>query len=325
MKTKVFLYAEGGFKLGLGNIYRTIALAKEFIKKGIIELYFITSSESYVKNIIKNQSIEVISFKNHNFFIDIIKGAKPDILIIDNINIQDELVKSIRVYVKKLVHIGNISNANRYADLVVNAIIGTNYKNKISIDRYNTKYLEGPKYLVLRDEFYEKKNNYKYKRQLNKILLSFGGTDQANLTTKVLNKLNRIKIKKEIDIILGAGFKFVDELNREISGNNIHSIKVFKNVSNISDMMLNTDLLFTSPGTTLYEACRLKIPAISFYQNKEQEEMHRAYKFALDFHELMNFEEYIRDFYECYDLYLKYIKEFHFGEGKDEIIENCIV
>ncbi|NOH16440.1 PseG/SpsG family protein [Clostridium cochlearium] len=323
MKRKIFLYAEGSFKRGLGNIYRTIALGKEILKNCSAEVYFITSSDMYILDIIRKEYMPIITFKDYNEFFNIIKINNPDILIIDQTNILVEIVKHIRPYVKKLVHIGNVSKANKFADVVINAIIGTNYKNKVRVDEFNTKYLEGPKYLSLRDEFYYKKGSYKYTGELNKILLSFGGTDQANLTTKVLSKLNRISSKKNICIIKGAGFKFDNELFKEVQKNKKHTIKIFKNISNMSDVMLKSDLIFTSPGTTLYEACILKVPVIAFYQTEEQNNMHKDYKFAFDFCEVKNLEKIIFDFYESYDSYLRYINKFHFGEGKKEIVKEC--
>ncbi|RXI73140.1 PseG/SpsG family protein [Clostridium tetani] len=323
MKSKIFLYAEGSFKLGLGNIYRTIALGKEILKKCFTEVYFITSSDIYIQDIIRKASMPIIVFKDYNQFFDIVKANNPDVLIIDQTNISVELAKHIRTYVKKLVHIGNVSKANEFADVVINAIIGTNYKNKVRVDEFNTKYLEGPKYLSLRDEFYDKEGSYKYTGELNKILLSFGGTDQANLTTKVLRNLNRLSTRKKIYIIKGAGFKFDNELFKEIQKNKKHIVKVFKNVSNMSEIMLKSDLIFTSPGTTLYEACSLKIPAIAFCQTKEQKNMHKDYKFVFDFYEVNNFEKVMIDLYESYDSYLQYINKFHFGEGKKEIVKEC--
>lgn len=322
---KIAIITDGSFKMGLGHVYRTIALAKEL--SGFGKVIFYTQSENIVVDKIKNNGYKVFKVNSDHELKERLDFEKPNAIIIDKLEVDENFARDIKNDLNsKLIIFGNISSANKYADVVINAIIGTNYKNKTYLDEdTKTLYLEGPKYLVLRREFYENKNPYKFRNNLENILLIFGGSDQANLTTKVLDKLLSMNHNFKVDIVLGSAFKFDKELDKILKNhkNKKNSIKTYKNVNNVSKLMLNSDLVITSPGTTMYEACYLGVPAIALCQNKYQIEMHRSFKLAYDINKIKKFEKFLLVFYRNINN-KKYLKQMQFGEGKEEIIESII-
>lgn len=326
VEKKIVIITDGGLTMGLGHVYRTLSLAKRLSKFSKIK--FLTQSGDIVVGKIKNSGYKVSNVDNTNGMKRWLSFDKPDIIVIDKLEVNERFAKYIKTNLNaRLIIFGNISSTNKYADVVINAIIGTNYKNKSFIDKNTgTLYLEGPKYLVLRREFYEHKNLYKFRNNLKKILLIFGGSDQANLTSKVLDKLLSINHNFKVDIVLGPAFKFDKELGKILKNHRSkkNSVETYKDVNNVSELMLNSDLIITSPGTTMYEACYLGVPAIALCQNQYQIDMHRSFKLAYDFNKIKNFEEFILNFNQNYINNKKYLRRMQFGEGKEEIIKSII-
>ena len=284
-RIRINIFTEGGLKLGLGHIYRTLSLANQLKKHAKIK--FLTTSGDIEINKIRENNFEVSQGKDIDEIKNQLNLYKPGIVIIDKLEVEESFCRDIKQsFNPKIVIFGNTSSANKYADIVVNAIVDTCYKNKSYVDEdTGTLYLEGPKYLVLRDEFYNNRNSYKFKNNLKMILLIFGGSDQANLTSRVLNELLFTNRDFKINLILGAKFRFHSELNQVLSehNNKKEKVSIYMDVNNVSKLMLNSDLVIASPGTTMYEACYLGVPAIALCQNQYQIDMHRSFKLAYDF------------------------------------------
>ena len=322
---EICIYTEGGVTLGLGHIYRSLSLAHQLER--VADIKFVTTSDDIVVNKIKEDNFEVFQGTDINEIKNRLYFEKPEIVIIDKLEVEESFCRDIKQsFNTKIVIFGNISSANKYADIVINAAIGTNYRNKSFIDKNtNTLYFEGPKYLVLRDEFYEHKNSYEFKNDLKRMLLMFGGSDQSNLTSRVLNKLLSRDYDFKIDVVLGVKFGFHSELNQVLDKHERkkEKVNIYKEVNNISELILNSDLVITSPGTTMFESFCIGAPTIAFYQNPYQKNvMFKNFPMAFDFNKIENFEEVIFNFYNNYYENKKKMDALEVGMGKDEIIKS---
>lgn len=319
----VLIYTEGGFRLGLGNIYRSISLAKALKKKGKKKIEIITSSDKYVLDIIHKNNLPSLFFEKKRILKEII-SFNPDILIIDFLNLDKKFVKKIKESThSKIVIIGNDTSANRYADMVVNAIVGTRFKNSTHYLN-STLYLEGPKYLVLREEFVKKRNRYVYKGKLRDILLLFGGTDQANFTCKVFKDLLDYNRKFKLTLVIGAGFKYENELIKLMKEYIDVKVKLFRNISNVSSIMLKNDFVITSAGTALFEGFCVGVPTVGLFQNPSQSKVFRDFFMTKKYEDIENIGKFIETIYTDVDKYRSGRGLIQAGEGKEDIVEHII-
>ncbi|MDR2010298.1 MAG: hypothetical protein LBQ22_07435 [Bacteroidales bacterium] len=327
MSKRIQIYTEGGLYLGVGNVFRSLSLANKIKDKEKVEISFITSSEDYIKDIIIKQNFQVIVKNNQIDILDYIIQEKSNILIIDYLGINANFVKKIKEQNIYVIIVGNISEANSYADIVINAIIGTNFNNNIRTDVNGTLFFEGPKYLLLRSEFTQKRNSYKYRNSLKNVTLLFGGTDQANFSCKVLHNLTLYDNSLNITIILGPGYTFYEELDILIETKSLkNNVKILKNATNISEILLNSDFLITSPGTTLFEAFCLGVPALAFFQNKSQRDIFCSFFRTSAYEDFNNvsLKKHITSLYEDYDSYKKELNFLSIGTGENEIINKIV-
>jgi len=326
IEKKIVIITDGGLTMGLGHVYRTLSLAKELSKFSKIK--FLTQSGDVVVSKIKNNGYTVSKVDS----IDKLKRQlglnKPNIIVIDKLEVNEQFAKYIKTNLNaRLIIFGNISSANKYADVVINAIIGTDYKNKSFIDKNTgTLYLEGPKYLVLRNEFYEHKNSYKFRNNLQKILLIFGGSDQANLTLKVLDRLLSMNHDFKINIVLGSAFKFNKELDKILKKHRSkkNSVDICRDVNNVSELMLKTDLVITSAGTAMFESFCVGAPTIAFYQNASQKNIFNGFIMTYDWDRIRKFKNFIFTIYKDYYKNKGKINSLDVGGGKDEIVNSVL-
>lgn len=319
---KIMIYTEGGFRLGLGHVYRTLSLAKELESRNA-NINFITTSEPYVCDLISSRGFNFIQKKDPDSIKEEIIKAQPQVVVIDKLSVDEKFAIDIKPYLEKLIIFGNVSPANKHADVVVNAIIGTDYENKAYKDDAGTLYLKGPKYLVLRDEFYKNAGKYVYTGEINRILMTFGGTDQADFSRLALENITSSDYSGSIDILIGAGYKYRATLDEIINKNSGITIRLHENISNMSEFMLNTDFILTSPGTTIFEAFFLKVPVLSFFQNESQKEIFGKFYQTTDFDRSLDLYSCIKDQYNNYNDYLKNLMKIETGEGKEDIL-SCI-
>ncbi|MFZ3132919.1 MAG: hypothetical protein WA125_17880, partial [Desulfosporosinus sp.] len=208
-------------------------------------------------------------------------------------------------------------------DMTVLAGMGSNFKNVCEKDAISGKvHYYGPKYWMLRPEFfiYTKKTKKPLSRVRN-IMLIFGGVDQSNLTSAVINELLGMGFTFEIIAVVGAAFNHHEELNAVIKQNRttLSKVQIVQNLKNVAEAMHSSDVVFASPGLSYYEALATGTPVVGFHQNEMQRDVHSEYLTTLDKSELYKISSIIKNksFISPDD---PLISSMEIGHGKDEII-----
>ena len=126
--------------------------------------------------------------------------------------------------------------------------------------------LLGSEYALLRPEFSEwrvfslrRRAKLKFKR----LLVTMGGMDPDNFTGQVLEVLKQCNLPKDlgITIILGSSSPHLNEikkLSREMPW--LTQVKI--DVTNMAEIMSNSDLSIGAAGTTTWERCCVGLPCI---------------------------------------------------------------
>ena len=251
--------------MGMGHVQQSISLARNLTSES--EITFLTKSDEAVAAKIEDNGFTSTRLKNDAEIFERLQFSAPDVVLFDKIDVSETLAREIRQSLPSgLVIFTNLTAANRYAHLAVTADIGSAFKNIRYVDK-STKTLHcfGPKYWILRPEFYEYKNlGKRINSKTKRILLIFGGSDPSNLTTIALQKLIKSGRELSIDVILGSHYGFDDELKQIINAPECASadINVHRNVSNVAELMYKADLVLASPGLSAFEALCVGTPVI---------------------------------------------------------------
>jgi len=272
--------ADGGSNVGMGHIIRCLSLAEELRKAGQRVYFFSKKSEGIVR--IKECGFEVVSLLNkedehsEGFYygdktelesekkeiIDHIRDKKINILIVDSYNVTNEYFSEIKEKVDKLVYIDDINAFDYNVDVLINYSISAKEKDYKSSYK-NRKLLLGPQYALIRKEF-QNFPSREIAEEVSEIMITSGSTDYFSTIQFILEavlKDDYLKSKK-INVIIGKGFKNTESI-AQIASNNPKVI-LHQNISDLSQIMLSSDIAISAGGSTLYELCACGTPALSY-------------------------------------------------------------
>ena len=196
--------------------------------------------------------------------IDKLEAIGPvDLLVVDSYAIDVTWENTVRPYVKKIMVIDDLANREHDCDLLLDQNL---YEDMHT--RYNhlvpskcQLYL-GPKYALLRDEFYEARRALRHRNgSIQNILVFYGGVDATNETMKALRALEKIRNADSVtvNVIVGANNPCKGEIEKCcLKHSNWH---FYCQVSNMSEFMNQADLMLGAGGTTTWERCFLQLPA----------------------------------------------------------------
>ena len=255
LKRKHILFVvTGNSTVGLGHVYNTLLIANDILNH---QITFLVDKESEMAfDAIKAKNYPVL-MQNAENILDDIKNITPNIVVNDRLDTTEDFMKSLKKGCYKVINFEDLGKGCEYADAVINAI----YPEKHSVPSHYF----GQDFFILRDEFILADEKI-VKEKIQNILITFGGVDPKNYTEKVVRTINEYCNRENITITVIAGFGYA----------NYDSIKHYKNViikrniSNISDYMLDADLIFTSAGRTVYEVASIGTPAIVLGQNERE-------------------------------------------------------
>ena len=272
-KKKIFIRVDSGLEIGTGHMMRCLSLAKILTEYNFEVCFLSKKLEGNICDlIIKNEyKIEYLSNTNnieskYNDVSDIIKilckeKEKP-FIIVDHYDLDVEWEKQVQKYVEKLIVIDDLANRNHVCDLLLDQNLYENMDDRyVDLVSSNCEILVGPKYALLRKEFSEKRKKSIPRKNFNKIMVSFGGSDPNNETIKVLNALKKIKMKNiKIDVIIRKTNPNLNKI-KEIC-DSIENCFLFQDVENMEEFMIDSDLSIGAAGITTWERCCLGLPSI---------------------------------------------------------------
>jgi len=100
-------------------------------------------------------------------------------------------------------------------------------------------------------------------------LVFMGGIDATNETKKVLQTLIKINFQGTVDVVVGNRNPFAQEI---FSICNLHkNYNFYKQIENISDLMLKADFAIGAGGSSVWERCCLALPAATICLADNQE------------------------------------------------------
>ena len=192
MIPKIYFRADADAKIGYGHFVRTLALA-DMLKKDFDCSFFTAAPTAYqrveVDKVCKLRELPCDENK-FNLFLDLLSGE--EIVFLDNYFFTSEYEKAIKEKGCSIVVLSP-SKPHHYADIVIN-FVDKDFSH-YSVEPY-TKIVAGLEWSILREPF--RKPIDDNKRIRNKVIVSFGGTDQFSLTEKVVNVLGNTEYQLSV-------------------------------------------------------------------------------------------------------------------------------
>jgi len=259
-RKKIVFTVIGYAKVGLGHAFRAVMLAHELVN---FDLVFICEKKNDLAiDYIKSNNYPVFVCADNDLANAVIEHT-PDLVINDILDTDIQYIDNLKEHNITVVNFEDLGPGHLNADLVVNAL----YPDKTAAKNV----LTGEMYFCVRDEFLYIEKTIR-STSVQQVLLTFGGVDEGDLTTKVLSSIANLCMERDISImiVLGPGFQNRDSLERYLTKTKGLKVDVHYQTKRISDLMKSADVAITSGGRTVLELATLEVPTIVICQNQRE-------------------------------------------------------
>lgn len=261
-RSTVVIRVEANIKMGLGHAYRGLAIAHELSRHRVI--FAIHDSSKLAIELVSKSPYRLETFRTNGELLDLLTSVRPGLLILDILDTdrrEIEKIRSLDIPMTLMTFEDEGSGAS-LCDVGI-------YDLTVPPEKEPAFSLVGSEYAVLGPSFelYGKLSSQVEKRR--SLLVSFGGTDPAGLTGKVVEALEKINYKKSITVVSGPGsdFELPPESNLDIDH--------IKNVDNMALLISSHEVGIGSRGRTVFEFAAMGVPVMCFSQNlKESSHRH---------------------------------------------------
>jgi spore coat polysaccharide biosynthesis predicted glycosyltransferase SpsG/CMP-N-acetylneuraminic acid synthetase len=267
---RILFRVDGGARLGMGHVYRSLAIADELRNISTADVLFLMSAEhpEGVQHVSRyGYPVRVLAGAEVRPALEAIREYSPNIIVNDLPFLPNGYLKELaRLGASTINLVDSLADVERPAE-VASVIIGVMHEDRVEIEDY----YGGPSFAILRESFAGREKTFA--PVAGRIVVSFGGSDPQGLTLKVLRALDRLAADLEVKVILGPAFSRRPELEQLVEGLSRRPL-VLDNVENMAETLAAADLVFCAGGMTVFEIAALGTPGVVLCQNaREQSRM----------------------------------------------------
>lgn len=256
----ILFISYGGNNLGAGHIIRDLNLAKLLKSEAVI--HYFANDLSSVKEIFHNYGVTTLL---QGELSELLISIKPDIMIYDRPYSLGKIEPINPLATTKIVALDYFYYDDPRVQIAIN--VKNHYYNSSNNIKISQLY-EGTQYAIIRDEILFYRDIRRIKKKVKNILITFGGDDPNNNTSRAINLLNTITDTQfNIKIIKS----FMSKSNFDYVGANaVHHCVIINPTIEIGSLMNWADLAFCGAGTTMMELLSTGCPTIVIPQSKDE-------------------------------------------------------
>ncbi len=309
---KIAFRADASLKIGNGHVVRCLTLADAMREHGAVCNFICRPHLGHLFYLINQRGYEVLALPalqedtkpNSSCLADSnwlgtswdvdawdtqevlrskIGNALIDWLIVDHYALDARWEDALRPRVRRIMAIDDLADRRHVCDLLLDQNLGRMARDYDGLIEVETRTLIGPQYALLRPEFAAIRPQSLARRQSNpqvrRLLITMGGVDKNNATCQVLDVLKDCELPTDLRIIVVMGpyapwLAQVQELSLQMPW----PTEVLINVSNMPQIMAESDLAIGAAGATAWELCCLGLPSLLLVMAKNQLESAAALK-----------------------------------------------
>ena len=300
----VVIRADANSKIGMGHVMRCLSVADALIKRRE-EVLFVTADDTPVPLLIKKgipyrvlhtdyADMEAELHKLWNALSELPQGpgvpeaALPQrntFILVDSYYVTEKYLAALKKRITT-IYMDDIYAFSYPVDMLINYNI---YGEEMGYEKdaafADTKLLLGTKYVPLREEFSAGAGYGQSCKEFSEgvenvtpaadggILITTGGSDSFNLAGQLLMeamKYDALKTK-EYHVVSGSLNPHIGEL--QALAQKHENIHIHCNVTNMAELMAESEVALSAGGSTLYELCAVGVPVIAFSFAENQERL----------------------------------------------------
>lgn len=196
----------------------------------------------------------------------ILAAKQPDWLIVDHYALDACWEQALASYCRRLMVIDDLADRPHACDLLLDQTFGRAPADYRPLVPAQCQLLCGSSYALLRPEFAALRPYSLQRRtqpQLHNLLISMGGVDKDNVTSKILIALRASPLPTDcqITVVMGTTAPWLAQV-QQLAQDMPWPTQVLVGVSNMAQLMADSDLAIGAAGATSWERCCLGLPTV---------------------------------------------------------------
>ncbi len=264
---RIVFRVDGGAEMGMGHVYRSLAIADELQSISSADIQFLMSAEhpEGVKRVSSSgYTVRVLSEGGIDGIVEAIQEYSPNIVVNDRPFLEREYLQALAKLGASTVNLVDSLEDIEKPSEITSMIISTMHEDLTELDDYYA----GPEFAILRESFAGRAEAIR--EHATQVVVSFGGSDPHGLTLKVLRALDGSGTELTVKAVLGPAFSYGQELEELVSKLHYQPL-LLRNVEHMAETLSEADLVFCAGGMTVFEIAALGTPGIVLCQNAREQ------------------------------------------------------
>jgi CMP-N-acetylneuraminic acid synthetase/spore coat polysaccharide biosynthesis predicted glycosyltransferase SpsG len=276
---RVLFRVDGGGSMGMGHVYRSVAVAQALRSVSHADICFLMSADfaegvRHVSN--AGFAVRVIPKSGDEIgpILEVIQDHSPNIIVNDRPRLDEAYLRALAGLGASTINlVDSLDDIERPKD-IASVIIATMQEEQSDLEDYHGGIA------ILRDSFEDRiAKGTTIAANGRRVVLSFGGSDPQGLSLKTLKALEELP-DVSVTLVLGPAFGYHRELDALLPTLSSKP-NVLKNVEHMADILFEADLVICSGGMTVYEIAALGRPGIVLCQNgRELQRMEKVARYG---------------------------------------------
>lgn len=264
----IYIRVDASIDIGSGHVMRCITLAKQLDSNNFNVVFICREADGDLEELIISEGfivkllpkievniwkwMKVNAIKDALETLEVINNEPVHLLVVDHYGIDQSWEKQFLN--TKIMVIDDLANRKHFCDVLLDQNYYVNSRDRYkAIVQKKTILCLGPKYALLRDEFFQE---YKKNKMLS-IFIFFGASDLLNETMKCINALLYLNKKYTFHVVLVVGEQNPNKEELQKSIKNLKSYEFHCQVKNIAELMSKCHFSITAGGTITWERAAL--------------------------------------------------------------------
>lgn len=300
----IIFRADASLHIGTGHVMRCLTLADALVAQGVQCQFICRQHEGHLIDFIRSKgyTVHALALEGmnaeppapadqlpHSHWLGtsqaqdaaactpILAAQQPDWLVVDHYALDMHWECALALHYRKLMVIDDLADRHHTCDLLLDQTFGRAADDyRLLVPTY-CQVLCGSTYALLRPEFAALRPYSLQRRSqpaLRQLLINMGGVDKDNATGQVLQALHNCPLPDDcqITVVMGAIAPWLD-IVLEQAQNLPWPTKVQVGVSNMAQLMADSDLAIGAAGATSWERCCLGLPTVMLVLAENQEKI----------------------------------------------------
>jgi len=187
-------------------------------------------------------------------------------LVVDHYALDHRWEEALRPHCKNIMVIDDLADRCHDCDVLLDQNLGRSAQNYYGLLNPHTATLIGPRYALLRPEFAQLRSQSLARRalpQIKHLLITMGGVDKDNATGQVLHALTSCHLPDDlrITVVMGPNAPHLADVQQQAAQTRCPT-QVLVSVSDMAQLMVDSDWCIGAAGGTSWERCCLGLPTL---------------------------------------------------------------